>query len=76
MKTRQQSFLWDSDDIHSDDEGSQDANEHSDQSFQDHDSSGDGQAKSAESPGSDVHMACSDSPCLVMSYVIDRPADF
>ena len=63
-------ILPDSDDIYSEDEGSQDANEHSDQSFQDHDSSGDGQAKSVDSPGSDVHMAHSEDSIIGVSHMI------
>ena len=66
-------ILPESDDIYSDDEGSQGANEHSKWSLQDHDSSGDGQAKSPESlesPGSDVHMAHSEDSFIGVFHMI------
>ena len=59
-----------SDDFDLDEDGSEVASVHSDQSSQNHDSPNDGQAKSVESPGSDVHMNHSEGSFIGGSHMI------
>lgn len=73
-------ILPDSDDIDLDEDDGQVANEHFDQSSQNHDSSDDGQAKSPESPGSNVHMdyladsfACGSHIVYCILSIYNRP---
>ena len=59
-----------SDDIDLEEEDGQDDHGHSGQSSSPHDLSDDGQAMSADSPGSDVHMGYSEDRIIGGSYIV------